>query len=175
MKIRLHPCHRQQKQIQQQHKADCWTLTFIGSFVGICALYMSKLITNIPGVHAGYCFFHMVFSVGAPIGWCCSFVWGHVLGSGSFSTVKYAKRIQQHVPGSKWREYAVKIVPAELLEDPEVTAAVDREVSILRRLSCHPNIAGLVSVFSFRKARFVESSRISAFLVHVVSQQSGQL
>jgi len=85
----------------------------------------------------------------------CSFVWGHILGSGSFSTVKYAKRIQQQLPGSKWREYAVKIVPAELMEDSDVASAVEREISVLRRISHHPNIAGLVAVFSFRGARYL--------------------
>ena len=93
----------------------------------------------------------------------CSFVWGHILGTGSFSTVKYAKRIQREVPGSRWREYAVKIVPAELMDDADVSASIEREIRILRQVSYHANVAGLTAMFSFRGARYLVMQFVFSF------------
>jgi hypothetical protein len=42
-------------------------------------------------------------------------VFGHELGSGSFSTVKYAKHIAHGKPASSWPEYAVKVISTELI------------------------------------------------------------
>ncbi len=42
-------------------------------------------------------------------------VFGHELGSGSFSVVKYAKHIVHGKPASVWPEYAVKVISTELI------------------------------------------------------------
>jgi hypothetical protein len=43
-------------------------------------------------------------------------VFGHDLGSGSFSHVKYAKRIIKGQPASTWPEYAVKIIATDVIQ-----------------------------------------------------------
>jgi hypothetical protein len=42
-------------------------------------------------------------------------VFGHELGTGSFSSVKYAKLIIRGKPASAWPEYAVKVISTDLI------------------------------------------------------------
>ncbi len=50
-------------------------------------------------------------------------VFGHDLGSGSFSCVKYAKRIIRGKAASMWPEYAVKVISTEMIKRLGTTGA----------------------------------------------------
>jgi hypothetical protein len=57
-----------------------------------------------------------------------SFVFGHKLGEGSFSQVFYAKLIEAGKLGSKWTEYAIKVMDKALLHAQNYEANIKREV-----------------------------------------------
>merc|ERR1712018_851833 len=68
-------------------------------------------------------------------------VFGHSLGQGAFSEVKYAKLISRDgKPRSYWQEFAVKVISIKTIQELNYAKAVSREITILNTLS-HPNIA----------------------------------
>jgi len=73
------------------------------------------------------------------------FVFGHVLGEGSFAQVRYAKWIQRGVMPSQWPEYAVKVVSKELVKQQHYEENIEREIRIMNRLA-HPHINRLVAL-----------------------------
>ena len=77
------------------------------------------------------------------------FVFGHLLGEGSFSQVRYAKWIQRGhgILPSSWPEFAVKILNKELVARNKYESNVAREISIMQRL-VHENINRLVALCS---------------------------
>jgi serine/threonine protein kinase len=76
-------------------------------------------------------------------------VFGRELGKGTFSTVRYARRIVAGSPRSEWPEYAVKTIDPESLAKHRYSGAARNEVAVLRLLS-HPGIARMVSAFRWR-------------------------
>jgi serine/threonine protein kinase len=81
-------------------------------------------------------------------------VFGKELGSGAFSTVKYARRINKSSTRSKWSEYGVKIISRSKIEELGYSRSVEREIASLRILA-NPNIARLVSEFRFRDGAYL--------------------
>jgi len=75
-------------------------------------------------------------------------VFGRVLGSGSFSTVKWCKRIVKGAPQSAWPEFAAKVVSSDTIRRLGYERSVEREVAVLRRMA-HPGVARLVASFRF--------------------------
>jgi hypothetical protein len=75
------------------------------------------------------------------------FVFGHLLGEGSFSQVRYAKWIQRggNLLPSQWPEFAVKIINKELVAAQNYAANLAREIAIMN-LFAHENINRLVGV-----------------------------
>ena len=78
-------------------------------------------------------------------------VFGRDLGSGSFSTVRYARVVK---PGGKtflsqWDEVAVKIINYETIGKNNYGENILREICCLRQLA-HPSIARLISSFKWR-------------------------
>eukprot|EP01083_Nonionella_stella_P058339 152825_1 len=76
-------------------------------------------------------------------------VFGQVLGTGSFSTVKYARQIIKGKTRSYWPEFAIKIVSTQRIEELGYEKSINRERAILQMLS-HTGISRLVSSFRFR-------------------------
>eukprot|EP00605_Chrysophyceae_sp_TOSAG23-4_P002472 GSChrysophyteH1.ASY1.ANO1.2731.1 assembled CDS len=87
-------------------------------------------------------FHQLVFAVGKP------------LGTGTFSTVKYARHVQSGKSQSTWPEYAVKIISCESLQEFGYYADVEREMSILRLLS-HPGVCRSVSSFRYTSSAYI--------------------
>jgi serine/threonine protein kinase len=81
-------------------------------------------------------------------------VFGHNLGSGSFSTVRYARWIQKGKPRAAWPEYAVKEISKEMLGEMSYETSAANEVAVLRTLS-HPGVARMVSAFRWRGAVYM--------------------
>jgi serine/threonine protein kinase len=79
-------------------------------------------------------------------------VFGASLGTGAFSTVKYARHIQPNLTRSDWPEYAVKIISIGRIVELRYVGSVKREVAVLQEL-CHPGIARLVSAFRYPNKR----------------------
>ena len=59
-------------------------------------------------------------------------VYGHDLGEGGFSKVRYARVINKSTTRSSWAEYAVKIISEPTMKEMGYTAAVCREIGVLR-------------------------------------------
>lgn len=76
-------------------------------------------------------------------------VFGHDLGSGAFSTVRYARHVTKDKTRSDWAEFAVKVIDTARLVELGYEACVNREIAVLRLLS-HPGIARMVSSFRWR-------------------------
>ena len=76
-------------------------------------------------------------------------VFGRDLGTGSFSTVRYARVIQKGMYLSQWPEVAVKHVSFETISAHNYWPNVAREIACLRKLA-HPAIARLMSSFQWR-------------------------
>eukprot|EP01126_Amoeba_proteus_P032045 TRINITY_DN3133_c0_g1_i31.p1 TRINITY_DN3133_c0_g1~~TRINITY_DN3133_c0_g1_i31.p1 ORF type:complete len:325 (-),score=63.09 TRINITY_DN3133_c0_g1_i31:433-1407(-) len=75
------------------------------------------------------------------------FVFGQILGYGSFSTVRYAKLIERNSLPSTWPEYCIKILNRQLINSQKYLENVKREIELLSSLD-HPNIIKLVTTFS---------------------------
>eukprot|EP01129_Flabellula_baltica_P001737 TRINITY_DN11663_c0_g1_i2.p1 TRINITY_DN11663_c0_g1~~TRINITY_DN11663_c0_g1_i2.p1 ORF type:complete len:664 (-),score=119.10 TRINITY_DN11663_c0_g1_i2:29-2020(-) len=78
-----------------------------------------------------------------------NFAFGHILSSGSYSQVRYAKHIDLVKPTSQWSEYAVKIIEKKFIDLQDYRENIEREVNILNMLN-HANIISLVSYFEFQ-------------------------
>ena len=72
------------------------------------------------------------------------FVFGHLLGEGSFSQVRYAKRIVKGVSATGWPEYAVKVMSKALVKEQRYEANVEREQRIMSAFH-HPNVTSLIA------------------------------
>ncbi|RYE96772.1 MAG: hypothetical protein EOO41_04225 [Methanobacteriota archaeon] len=81
-------------------------------------------------------------------------VFGHDLGTGTFSVVKYAKRIAKGALPSTWAEYAVKIISTDIMRQLGYESSVQREMAVLSQLT-HPNIVRLVAAFRYREGAFL--------------------
>ena len=75
------------------------------------------------------------------------FVFGHLLGEGSFSQVRYAKRIVKGQTASAWPEFAIKVVDRALIRQQRYEENVEREQRIMAGFS-HPNVTSLVATCS---------------------------
>jgi serine/threonine protein kinase len=75
-------------------------------------------------------------------------VFGRVLGSGAFSTVKWCKRIVPGLTQSAWPEFATKIISSETMARLGYERSVEREVAVLRRMT-HPGVARLLASFRY--------------------------
>ncbi|KAL9187078.1 hypothetical protein ACHAXT_010798 [Thalassiosira profunda] len=101
-------------------------------------------------------------------------VFGQELGTGAFSTVKYARRIVKTRTRSNWPEYAVKIVSTQRIEELGYEQSVQREIAILRTLS-HPGISRLVSSFRFRDGAYLILEYASGGDLHSLLRKNGSL
>lgn len=101
-------------------------------------------------------------------------VFGQVLGTGAFSTVKYARQIIKGKTRSHWPEYAVKIVSTQKIEELGYEKSINREVAILR-LMVHPSIARLVSSFRFKDGAYLILEYASGGDLHSLLKRSGSL
>lgn len=91
--------------LEQRFEAGCTALhvrqTPIVPIIGLMDAVRSSLCCGLPHNHS--CSSH----------YCIRFhdlVFGHELGSGSFSVVKYARHITKGKPRSQWPEFAVKVI-----------------------------------------------------------------
>ena len=101
-------------------------------------------------------------------------VFGQNLGTGAFSTVKYARQIVKDKTRSKWPEYAVKIVSTQKIEELGYEQSINREISILRVLS-HPGISRLISSFRFRDGAYLVLEYASGGDLHTLLRKNGSL
>lgn len=126
-------------------------------------------------------------------------VFGHELGRGSFSVVKYARQIlkegmgdssssgsssssrakaeraaQARLGRSQWPEFAVKIVATEKIIAEGYGKNLVREIALLRTLS-HPGIARMVSVFKWREGSYLVLEYASKGDLHGLVIRSGSL
>jgi serine/threonine protein kinase len=81
-------------------------------------------------------------------------VFGHELGAGSFSSVRYTKLIRKGLPASQWPEYAVKVISTKTINEMGYELAVRREIAVLSSLT-HPNVTRLASAFRWRDGAFL--------------------
>ena len=101
-------------------------------------------------------------------------VFGQELGTGAFSTVKYARHIQKSRTRSNWPEYAVKIVSTQKIEELGYEQSINREIAILRTLS-HPGISRLISSFRFRDGAYLVLEYASGGDLHTLLRKNGSL
>ncbi|KAL7542086.1 hypothetical protein ACHAXR_011506 [Thalassiosira sp. AJA248-18] len=101
-------------------------------------------------------------------------VFGQDLGTGAFSTVKYARRIVKTRTRSNWPEYAVKVVSTQKIEELGYEQSINREIAILRIFS-HPGISRLISSFRFRDGAYLILEYANRGDLHSVLSKSGSL
>lgn len=101
-------------------------------------------------------------------------VFGHELGTGSFSTVKYARLIERNKTRSYWAEYAVKIISTDKIRAMSYESSVQREIAVLRILS-HPGIARLISNFRFREGAYLVLEYASRGDLHSLLKKHGSI
>ena len=101
-------------------------------------------------------------------------VFGKDLGSGAFSTVKYARQIKREQSRSKWPEYAVKVISTSMIREMGYEGNVNREIAALRCLS-HPGIARLISSFRFRDGAYLVLEYASKGDLHTLISRNGSL
>jgi serine/threonine protein kinase len=81
-------------------------------------------------------------------------VFGNELGTGAFSSVRYARQIVLDKSRSCWPEYAIKIIAADTIIEENYQIAVIREMAILQLLT-HPNICRLISSFRYTSSAYL--------------------
>ncbi|KAL7512700.1 hypothetical protein ACHAXN_009772 [Cyclotella atomus] len=101
-------------------------------------------------------------------------VFGQDLGTGAFSTVRYARQIVKDRTRSKWPEYAVKVVSTQKIEEMGYEQSINREIAILRLLS-HPGISRLISSFRFRDGAYLVLEYASGGDLHTLLRKNGSL
>jgi len=101
-------------------------------------------------------------------------VFGHTLGTGAFSTVKYARQITLNKTRSYWPEYGVKIVSTQKIEELGYEKSINREIAILRMLF-HPCISRLISSFRFRDGVYLVLEYASGGDLHSLLKRNGSL
>ncbi|CAM9294617.1 unnamed protein product, partial [Sphacelaria rigidula] len=101
-------------------------------------------------------------------------VFGHELGQGSFSSVKYARQITKGRPQGDWPEFAVKIISTTKIKELHYEKSVTNEIACLRVLS-HPGIARLISAFRWRDGAYLVLEYASRGDLHTHIKQHGSL
>eukprot|EP00985_Skeletonema_marinoi_P021246 scaffold12938_cov138-Skeletonema_marinoi.AAC.2 len=101
-------------------------------------------------------------------------VFGQELGTGAFSTVKYARQILKDKTRSHWPEFAVKIVSTQKIEALGYEQSINREIAILRTIS-HPGISRLISSFRFREGAYLVLEFASGGDLHTLLRKNGSL
>jgi len=101
-------------------------------------------------------------------------VFGQELGTGAFSTVKYARQILKDRTRSSWPEFAVKIVSTQMIDEMGYEQSINREIAILRTMS-HPGIARLISSFRFRDGAYLVLEYSSGGDLHTLLKKNGSL
>ncbi|CAM9591525.1 unnamed protein product [Scytosiphon promiscuus] len=101
-------------------------------------------------------------------------VFGHELGSGSFSVVKYARHIDKGKSRSQWPEFAVKIISTSKIQELNYEKSVTNEIACLRIFS-HPGIARLVSSFRWRDGAYLVLEYASRGDLHSHVKKHGSL
>ncbi|CAM9870614.1 unnamed protein product, partial [Phaeothamnion confervicola] len=101
-------------------------------------------------------------------------VFGHELGRGTFSVVRYARRILPGLMRSRWPEYAVKIIAADRIRELRYARSVANEVAVLRLLS-HPSVARMVSAFRWRDGAYLVLEHASRGDLHAHLVAHGSL
>jgi len=101
-------------------------------------------------------------------------VFGHDLGSGAFSTVRYARQIIKDKTRSQWPEYAVKVISTSKIQELGYESSVNREIAILRLLS-HPGIARLISSFRFHDGAYLVLEYASGGDLYEYLRKNGSL
>ena len=64
------------------------------------------------------------------------FVFGKDIGRGSYSVVRYSKRIEREISQSLWREYATKVISKQVVATAECLPQVHREIELMGQLRC---------------------------------------
>eukprot|EP00573_Skeletonema_grethae_P001567 CAMPEP_0201689234 /NCGR_PEP_ID=MMETSP0578-20130828/2844_1 /ASSEMBLY_ACC=CAM_ASM_000663 /TAXON_ID=267565 /ORGANISM="Skeletonema grethea, Strain CCMP 1804" /LENGTH=571 /DNA_ID=CAMNT_0048173799 /DNA_START=305 /DNA_END=2020 /DNA_ORIENTATION=- len=101
-------------------------------------------------------------------------VFGQELGTGAFSTVKYARQIMKDRTRSHWPEFAVKIVSTQKIEALGYEQSINREIAILRSFS-HPGISRLISSFRFLDGAYLVLEYASGGDLHTLLRKNGSL
>jgi serine/threonine protein kinase len=101
-------------------------------------------------------------------------VFGRDLGSGTFSTVRYAKQIVRGTLGSTWPEYAVKVISTSVMQGLGYESAVRREIALLTIMT-HPNVARLVSAFRWRDGAYLVLEYAPKGDLHTLLSRLGSL
>lgn len=101
-------------------------------------------------------------------------MFGQVLGTGAFSTVKYARRITKNSSRSKWEEYAVKVISISTIRREGYSRSVNREIAVLRQLS-HPGVARLISSFRFNDGAYLVLEYAEGGDLHTMVTTNGSL
>ncbi len=96
------------------------------------------------------------------------------LGTGAFSTVKYARQIMKDRTRSHWPEFAVKIVSTQKIEALGYEQSINREIAILRTIS-HPGISRLISSFRFLDGAYLVLEYASGGDLHTLLRKNGSL
>jgi len=81
-------------------------------------------------------------------------VFGKELGSGSFSTVRYARQIIREKSRDNWPEFAVKMISTSVIVEKNYYLSTIREIAILQLL-CHPGISRLISSFQYNNSIYL--------------------
>lgn len=103
-----------------------------------------------------------------------NFVFGHSLGSGSFASVVYAKKINRELMPSRWREYAVKMMDKQLIAGNKYEENVKREVTVLNTLR-HPNITRLLGTCESKQYYYLVLEYCARGDLHTVIRRQGSL
>ncbi|KAJ9451776.1 hypothetical protein DIPPA_55568 [Diplonema papillatum] len=81
-------------------------------------------------------------------------VFGREIGKGSYSSVKYSKRIETSIPQSLWKSYATKVVCKKFITATDFETQIRQEIALLREFD-HPNISPLYASFEDRKNIYI--------------------
>lgn len=101
-------------------------------------------------------------------------VWGHDLGEGAFSTVRYARVITKERLRIAWPEYAVKIISKIKICSENYLHNVEREIKILHLL-IHPSVSRLVSAFRYKESYYMVLEYCPGGDLHSYIMQNGAL
>ena len=101
-------------------------------------------------------------------------VWGHDLGEGAFSTVRYARVITKERLRIAWPEYAVKIISKAKISSENYLNNVEREINILHLLA-HPGVSRLVSAFRYKESYYMVLEYCPGGDLHSYVMQNGAL
>lgn len=101
-------------------------------------------------------------------------VFGDTLGTGAFSTVKYARQITKGKTRSHWPEFACKVVSTQKIEELGYEKSINREVAILRIIG-HPCVARLISSFRFKDGAYLVLEYASGGDLHTLLKRNGSL